>query len=101
MEDGSWQIRSAYVKEGSRGKGIGKDNLLKLAREVQDEGGVLNSDSKLSADQVRVYKSLRDSGRLDFEGDLDAVLAAMDDTDNATNPSGEPWLRNIRLGPAE
>ena len=47
-----------------------------------------------------MYLRLRDKGVIEFDGDLDAVLRAMDETDNATNPTGEPWLKNIRLGPA-
>jgi hypothetical protein len=100
MENGDWQIRSAFVKEGSRGKGIGKSNLMKLTREVADEGGVLHSDSKISEGQVGVYRSLQRDGQLEFDGDLDAIMDAMDETGNATNPTGEPWIRNIRLGPA-
>jgi predicted GNAT family acetyltransferase len=99
MDDGSWQIRSAYVKEGARGKGAGQEMLLQTAREASDEGVPLHSDSKLSEDQVRVYEKLRDKGMLDFDGDLDAAKQAMDETGNATSPDGQPWIRNIRPGP--
>lgn len=101
MDDGSWQIRSAFVKEGARGQGTGQRNLIGLTKQASEEGVALHSDAKLSRDQVeRVYRRLRDKGVIEFDGDLDAVLKAMDDTDNATNPTGEPWLKNIRLGPA-
>lgn len=76
----SWQIDDAFVKEGSRGKGAGQSQLVKLAQDAAENGKTLNSDVKVSADQRRVYEKLKAAGKIDYED----------------GPEGGPIFVNIR-----
>lgn len=98
-EPGVRQIKSAFVRPSQRGTGKGQELLRKAALEAEAAGETLNSDFQLSADQWRVYKKMFERGELEADYDAAKIEAAMVDSgDKARNPSGEPWIKNIRPG---
>lgn len=95
-KDGRRQINDAFVKEESRGKGLGQQNLIKAAEEAQAAGEVLDSDVSLTPAQARAYLRARDKGLIDFDiTDQEAWDEALA---NGTNikAGGQPVVTNIR-----
>lgn len=91
----SRQITGAYTAPAARGKGSGKANLMHLAEETAKAGETLNSDTSVSAAQLRVYESLRKAGKLEYEyADPEAAATALKEGGKLTGST--PVITNIR-----
>lgn len=93
--NGSRQITGAFVEQSGRGKGHGSANLIALAKETAAAGETLNSDTSVSAAQLKVYEKLRKAGKLEYEfADPEAAATALKD---GTKLAGsQPVITNIR-----
>lgn len=95
------RIQQTDVRADMQKRGYNRQNIADALAYAQERGMPLDSDVSFTKQAWDSWKSALDSGA--FEGDVDraAVEAAMEAGGGvARNPSGEPWITNIRLGPA-
>jgi hypothetical protein len=95
------RIQQTNVRADMQKKGLNRQNIKDALDAARERGMPLDSDQSFTRKAWDSWKSALDKGI--FEGDLDraAIEAAMESGGGvARNPSGEPWIRNIRLGPA-
>ena len=99
--DGRMRIQQTDVAPDLRGRGLNQQNVKDALSEAQRQGMPLDSDVSFTPPAWGAWqKAFRDGV---FEGDYDAaaIKAAFErDPSSARNLSGEPWIKNIRLGPA-
>jgi len=100
-ESGALQISNAVVEDATRGTGKGKELLLTAAKYAREQGKPMVSDSSVTVNQLRVYESLKKSGKLNFEysdpAKVEAALKQKDGRVPVKGPGGEPVVKNISL----
>lgn len=101
-EDGkSMSITGAKVRPELQGSGLGKSQLLDAVQYAADKGVALNSDTAVSAAQLRVYDSLERAGKIEFDvADPDQYAKALQTKGNTFSykaKGGGPMITNIRM----
>lgn len=95
------RIQQTDVRADMRGQGLNRQNIKDALDAAQKQGMPLDSDQSFTRDAWNSWKSALDKGIFTGELDRAAIEAAMEAGGGvARNPSGEPWIRNIQLGPA-
>lgn len=99
--NGRLRIQQTDVAPKWQGFGLGQENIMEAARHAAKEGMALDSDVSFTPSAWRAWKALLAKGRvLTDEVPTAAIEAAFErDPSVARNPSGEPWIKNIRLNP--
>lgn len=87
---GALQINRTKVHESLRGRGTGKELLLKALDAADAQGKPLVSDNTVTAAQLRVYDSLEKAGKIKVEySNPEAVIHALGDKDQRTVVKGK------------
>jgi hypothetical protein len=77
---------------------------VQAVKEAERRGSRLDMDSEVSQDEFDMLERAVESGVLEIPGWESTSLKLLDALDagggKARNPSGEPWFKGIRLGPA-
>jgi GNAT superfamily N-acetyltransferase len=95
-------IRHTSVDPGARGKGLGQQNIVDAVEYAIRRRKTLDSDVSFTRDAWRAWQAALKKGLVDADDiPYDAINAAMEQGGGvARNPTGESWIKDIRLGPA-
>jgi hypothetical protein len=83
------------------GKGDGQKNYGEVARYVESQGGVLNSDRSFTPSAWRAIEKALEKGIIEADDvPYEAIREAFKrDPGVAKNPKGDSWIKGIRPGP--
>jgi hypothetical protein len=95
-------IRHTAVDADKQGKGFGQQNIVDAVYAAIKRRKLLDSDVSFTRSAWRAWKAALAKGLVDADDiPYDAIDAAMEAGGGvARNPTGESWIKDIRLGPA-
>ena len=95
-------IRHTAVDADKQGKGFGQQNIVDAVYAAIKRRKLLDSDVSFTRSAWRAWKVALAKGLVDADDiPYDAIDAAMEAGGGvARNPTGESWIKDIRLGPA-
>jgi hypothetical protein len=84
-----------------RGEGLGQKNIVDAVYTAIKRRKTLDSDVSFTRDAWRAWQAALKKGVVEADNvPYDAINAAMEQGGGvARNPTGESWIKGIRLGP--